>query len=130
MTSNIKSFGAALDKFAGDIEPKSRLIQRKIAFEALEGVVLMTPVDSGRARGNWQVSVNAVINSQIENSDKSGGGTIAAGEAVMTSTPPNSIIWLNNGLPYIDALEHGHSQKAPEGMVALTANRLKNKYGL
>ena len=29
-------------------------------------------------------------------------------------------IWISNNLPYIEALEEGHSQQAPHGMVALS----------
>lgn len=32
---------------------------KKMAFEALSRVTMKTPVDTGRARGNWLISINA-----------------------------------------------------------------------
>lgn len=53
--------------------------------------------------------------------DYDGDRTIAAGEALIRSTPrpDGHSIYISNSLPYISALNHGHSGQAPAGFVEL-----------
>jgi hypothetical protein len=126
MSSNVRSFNLALAKHAEEI-PAKRIEQlhRAVGLEALRGVVLMTPVKFGRARGNWQQTTDSPATSTVETTDKSGGSTISAGTQVIATIRPFSISWLTNNLDYISELEKGHSQQAPHGMLAVTVNRLR-----
>ena len=130
MTSNFRSFAAALDKFEDSIEEQADLIRSKISFEALASVIQMTPVDTGRARGNWQTSVNVAIDTEIDVKDKRGSSAQVKGQEVISAAPTYGIVWISNALPYINELEFGSSKQAPEGMVAITVARLQQKYGL
>ncbi len=107
------------------------LVQKKLAFQILEGIVNMTPVDTGRARGNWQVTIGAPSAAVDENRfDKAGGGTISAGAAVISSLTDLGAIYITNNLPYILPLERGHSQRqAPSGMVQVTLDRVSAQLG-
>lgn len=108
----------------------------RIAMEVLSGVVLMTPVDTGRARANWLTGEGVPVTIPTESVDKAGGSTISDGEAVISGAAPFSKIWLTNNLPYIGVLEHGgypgdgpktsggYSIQAPQGMVAVTIARV------
>jgi hypothetical protein len=126
MSSNVRSFNLALAEHAEEI-PRKRIEQlhRAVGLEALRGVVLMTPVDTGRARGNWQQTTDSPATETVETTDKSGGPTIAEGTQVIATIRPFSISWLTNNLDYISELEKGHSQQAPHGMLAVTVNRLR-----
>jgi len=123
--TNLRQFNRALRKAAKQV-PRDRLVvfQKKIAMEALRRVVMKTPVDTGRARGNWQVDINNVPSGALETTDKSGEGTIAGGVAALATLPPFGTIWIANNLPYIKALEDGHSSQAPTGMVSVTLAEL------
>lgn len=129
MTSNIDQFLGGLDRFERQIDKQADLIVRKVAFEGLTGVVMGSPVDKGRFRGNWQVSVNVAIDVEIDRIDPSGGTTISAGSNVIATADPSQIIWLSNALPYANRIEHGHSQQAPAGVVSVTVERLKFTFG-
>lgn len=97
----------------------------KHAVDLLAGVVMMTPVDTGRARGNWTVESSG--SSSTPGIDSSGGQTIAAGAGVIDRATAKGIpptITLANNLPYIEPLENGSSRQAPQGMVAVTMARL------
>lgn len=61
---------------------------KKTALDIHAGLVMVTPVDTGRARNGWQLSA-----------DGNGGMTV------------------ENQVPYIEALNTGHSKQAPAGFI-------------
>jgi hypothetical protein len=113
-------FGDQIAAFAEKTEDKLSVSVRKISLELFSRVILKTPVDTGRARGNWQVSVGNVPNGTLEIEDKSGSATISAATAAASGLRAGDVIFLVNNLPYILRLEDGHSGQAPAGMVALS----------
>ncbi|WP_417585319.1 hypothetical protein [Pelagibacterium sp.] len=99
-------------------------ITRVATLELFSGVIRMTPVDTGRARGAWTASVGAPSAAEPDRLDKSGGEAI--GE-VETKTPAGAgqVTFLSNNLHYIEELERGSSSKAPEGMVTRSMDRVE-----
>ena len=102
-----------------------------IALTALSGIVIKSPVDTGRFRGNWTVSIGSPSSLSTTNTDKGGSATIQKGQTVIARYSemdgfPN--VWLQNNLPYAAPLEHGHSKQAPNGMVALTVAEIQSLY--
>jgi hypothetical protein len=85
MTSNAARFKIELeDEFDHIMEEVLPLVLQKIAMETLSRVVLRSPVDTGRFRGNWTVSVGGPSDETLDVFDKSGGPTIARGSAAVT----------------------------------------------
>ena len=126
MSSNIREFNLGLERFAGRIPEEVEKAHRALALEGLKGVVQMTPVDEGRARGNWQVTHDDPASGTVERLDKNGAATVAAGNTVIGTAKAYSVTWLTNNVPYINRLEDGYSRQAPQGMVRVTAQRLRN----
>jgi len=123
---NISKFNAGLALEPAIFDKKFKLLLQKVGGEVLRGVVLKTPVDTGRARGNWQVSVTSPPSTELNAVDRSGGGTIAEGLSKMSEQRGGNAIWIVNNLPYIEALESGHSRQAGPGvMVAATIEHIK-----
>ena len=138
-----RDFSVALGKWAkGMLPEKQNRFVRTVGLKALRGVVMMTPVGNpdlwtrpappgyvgGRARANWQVTTGSPGGGILENVDPSGNGTIRNGTAAMTvvwQEPFFGRITLFNNLPYIEALEHGHSTQAANGMVAVTLANIR-----
>lgn len=89
----------------------------KVALELLNDLVLGTPVDTGRARGNWQLSIGSPRTSALDRTDKNGQGTIGKAEAELESMRELRVIYITNNLPYIEPLMNGHSRQAPSGWV-------------
>ena len=108
---------------------KATIIFRKITLELDQRVVLSTPVDIGRARGNWFPSLNAPSTSTEATADPTGAATLAAIEATVDAAELGDITWLTNNLPYILKLENGHSQQAPQGMVDINLQAVADFYG-
>lgn len=103
---------------------------RNVAVAMLEKAVRTTPVDTGQARGNWQVNVSSEV-PEVPflkgHTDEVGDATIAAGKATISSKrQPGQSIFISNSAPYIDALDHGWSQQAPFGMSALALQAGQN----
>lgn len=122
--STAKQFKLDLDKAFEAEQEHVALIAMKIAMEALNRVVMKSPVDTGRFRANWTVAVGRQDLSTTEETDKSGTVTIAKGSQIILGQKGPAVIWLSNNLLYAQALENGHSKQAPMGMVALTYNEL------
>ena len=118
-------FGAQLKKFEDTSLDKVTTVTRAIALEVFRRVILKTPVDTGRARGNWQCTISVPAASVADVEDKGGGKAIAqAADEVMGWEPSKVVIFLTNNLPYIQRLEDGYSKQAPAGMVAVTLAEL------
>ncbi|WP_152615640.1 hypothetical protein [Leisingera sp. ANG-M1] len=98
---------------------------RKIALGMFSQVIMNTPVDSGRARANWQVAIGSVPDGVLTLEDKSGSATISAADASAAGLKAGDVIYLANNLPYIQRLEDGYSGQAPAGMVGLTVQQFQ-----
>lgn len=115
MTTNADAFNAALDAWREQDMPQAvHDFQVKIGFEALKRIVNRTPVDTGRARGNWQVSAGAPIETELDVTDKAGGDTRSAGLAALQKADAYATTYISNNLPYIVVLEQGEYPNPPK----------------
>ena len=105
--------------FAREVTGDHRTQCVRAGLEILSRVVLATPVESGRARGNWQTALGQIPGGDIERTDPSGAATISDGSRTIMGAPTFPKIHIANNLPYIGALNYGkppgtpHSRKAP-----------------
>ena len=90
---------------------------RAVALHVLSGVVMRTPVDTGRARGNWNTALGVASGRVSDSRDPGGGNTVAAGSRVIGGHRDFQQIVIDNNLPYITRLNDGHSRQAPAGFV-------------
>ena len=92
-------------------------VAKKVTADLFTAVVLKSPVDTGRFRANWNVSVGAPDYTTTTSTAKGRGVTEAARAATLDI---GGVVWLANGLPYARRLEFGWSKQAPTGMVRLS----------
>jgi len=125
-------FQASLDRSFTLLPEQVEAFKVKVCFQILRGVVLKTPVDTGRARGGWQVELNA-RGTSTGVSDKSGQAAINAGSATILSSQLSDAIYISNTIEYIVYLEEGRpgpgSNQAPQGMVAITLQEVSRQFG-
>lgn len=131
---------ASLSDFARRIRIRGRQVQdgtdrivRKIALIADRELVLETPVDTGRARSNWRVSLGAPITDEQEPyspGEKLGQGetanaaaAIAQGQDAIGRRRSGQDIYISNNVKYIGALNDGTSAQAPAGFVETAVKR-------
>lgn len=102
-----------------------------VGLEALIAVVQKSPVDTGRFKGNWNLSIGSADNSTTQTVDTGGGATIArANTAISAYSQIDGFpaIVISNNLPYGPRLEGGYSGQAPNGMVALTIAEIQARF--
>lgn len=121
----VGKFADDIAKFETKTNGKLELAIRKIALEMFSRVILKTPVDTGRMRGNWQVAIGTAPSGTLELDDKSGQASIGKVQAAALGLKVGDIIYLANNLPYAMRLEEGYSQQAPAGMVSLTVQEFQ-----
>lgn len=118
-------FGAQVGSWTKKAEARLELAVRKIALDVFTRVILRSPVDTGRFRGNWQVSIGSIPQGTLELNDKTGQATISKVQAETLNLKAGQVIYLINNLPYGPRLENGWSKQAPAGMVDLTVREYR-----
>ena len=115
------SFSSELKSFSDKALKNTDRVRRAAIIEILNGVVSNTPVDTGRARGNWQTTVNAPASGDIKN--------VRAPSAVDAEARANmgelkDTVFITNNLPYISKLNEGSSKQAPARFVETEVARV------
>jgi len=103
-----RGFDADLRQWANTV-PDQVILQhtQRLAVLALRSLVKSTPVDTGRARGAWLVSLTSPTGQQTKAKSKEGEGTIVKGQAKIHGARPYQIIWIFNNTSYIRILDEG-----------------------
>lgn len=98
---------------------------RALGLETMGRLMRKTPVDTGRARANWNAATGSPDRSVDEKKSASDvTAAQAAAEQKIAEFGAGESLFLTNGLPYIPALEDGHSGQAPQGMIKVTVQEL------
>lgn len=114
------SFSADISRFITKAGSNMDKAVRQTVVLASQGVIMNTPVDTGRLRGNWQFG-HTFPAGQVELPDTSGAATIAKIAGQTMRLRAGGECWIVNNLPYAGKIEYGHSSvKAPQGMVRIT----------
>jgi hypothetical protein len=130
------SFAQDIQKFAQHCIDNADLVVRKTVLDVGKSLVERTPVGNpelwknpdnkpdgyvgGHARANWSHSIGALVNQEFKEIDATGGASI---DRIVGSVPVKAagkVHYIQNSLPYMQALEDGHSTQAPSGIVAVT----------
>lgn len=123
-------FALDLSRLVKKAKGQTETVVRKVMLEAFQRVVLKSPVDTGRFRGNWIVGLGSYSTSTTDATDPGGAATIRRITSdVMGARIDGRPIYLTNSLPYAHRLEYGYSAQAPSGMVRLTLTEISSKYG-
>lgn len=119
------SFASDVNRFVVKSEQATDRTVRAITFELFRSVIQMSPVDTGRFRGNWQTTTGSPQDSIIPRLDPSGSSAIA--EVFAKAGGLGSVSYLANNLSYAERLEYdGWSQQAPNGMVRVSFARINS----
>ena len=107
------------------VDPKLDKLGRALGLEMQKRIMDKTPVDTGRARANWNASIGDADGSTSESTSAS--ATLARANAVVSGfeLSEGASFFVANGLPYIESLEEGSSRQAPNGMAQITVRELK-----
>ena len=119
------SFAESLAAFAEQTKEAIDDVFREVVIEIGTSVIRLSPVDTGRFKGNWQFTVGAPSNQSIDTFDKAGHETSATLVAEVSKLEAGQVAYIVNNLVYGVPLEYGHSDQAPAGMVQITLARFQ-----
>jgi hypothetical protein len=97
---------------------------RALALETYTRITLRTPVRTGRARGNWHITINQTSDRILDRVAKGGPPPGELGKLNPSTVQKFPDIYIQNALPYIGELENGSSKQMPQGMVAVTLTEM------
>ena len=125
MPTNLKDFNAQITKAAkGFIDEDVAKFVKAVALEVFRRIILRTPVDTGRARGNWQIEIGQAAQGIIDEfTDGESDFTVVfdKAEAKLDNVKPFSVVHITNNVEYVYYLEYDkRSAQHPEGMVEIT----------
>ena len=123
-STNIEQFNAAMiiatKKIDGDIQK----FIKQVCLEVFKRFIMRTAVDTGRARGNWQVEINRAAVGTVD--EGMWDQVFNRGAAKIAQIPPFSVTHITNNVEYVYYLEYVRpSQQHPEGMVEITLQEMK-----
>ena len=123
---DLNQFARRIHDLANRVPKNANKAVRTVALAVDQTVVMATPVDTGRARSNWQVQVGFMASDVIDPYVPGAGGSTVAqntqaaleqGKIAISAAAPGQEIHITNNLAYIGALNDGHSAQAPAGFV-------------
>jgi hypothetical protein len=91
------NFKADVRKFAENLQLDIVTVMRKLALDALNGTIRRTPVDTGRLRASWRVSVNAPDTSTVPEGEAPGGSPGAPADGQQTANALSKMSGLKIG---------------------------------
>ena len=126
---NFKGAGKQYKKNIRDVIQASAKGIGEYAIDLYESLLMKTPIDTGMARGSWQIVLDGEgldLNRGASNARTTGQSMTAQERAYATQRMTMFLlrggkqIDLINTAGHIRELEFGHSRKAPQGMVRRT----------
>lgn len=132
MSGNFSNFARRMRQRGQQVEEGVNRVVRTTALIADQNLVLSTPVDTGRARSNWQVSIGTPVETTREafapgelgsTAGPNAQAAIAEGQQVINQRRSGETIFITNNLPYIQRLNDGYSAQAPAGFVQTAVQR-------
>lgn len=131
------SFGDDIKKLCDKSKARIGDVVSKTAFDMQSSMVMLSPVDTGRLRANWQCGMDAI---NPDHGQPPGSDARARTAQALSNWKPGQTIFLTNSLPYARVVEYGlygkppgsangpktrggYSIRAPQGMVRLTVQR-------
>lgn len=96
---------------------------RTAVLDLFRRLIQKTPRLTGRAAMNWNVQDGSPSDAVFDYDGPAGSaGSVAMSreEAAIEGAEAPGITWVANNLPYIEALNNGHSRQAPAGFVEVS----------
>lgn len=128
--AGLDEFAKRIDRIAVRVEGNVGKAVKDCASAVARSVISNTPADTGRARSNWIAQLDAAFDGLFparapgekgSTGEANAAAAIEAAERVikMYDIGKNASIHITNNLPYIGALNDGHSKQAPADFVKL-----------
>lgn len=131
--ASLTEFSIRIRGVGKDLSKRADRLTAQVLLVCAATVVLRTPVDTGRARANWQANAGDPAPGVAPTpASPSAGPTeaLARAQRVAAAYKGGKALYLTNNLPYIGALNRGHSKQAPanfvQAAVAVGVQKIRN----
>lgn len=104
---------------------RTEKLMKMATVEFFRQVVIATPVDTGRARFGWYITLNAP-STEVPPEGKYTMPSAAKHSAVGDYYTVKDVLYITNNVPYIGDLNNGSSKQAPARFVENAAERVQN----
>jgi hypothetical protein len=126
--AELQQFQLNLNQFLVLTEDVVGKMVRKAALDIFRLIVKGSPVDTGRFRASWVISVGAPSRTV----EPEGEYTEQYAMAKTTELTPESVkgfawVYISNNLPYGPALANGHSGQAADGWIEFAVIKVSNQ---
>jgi phage gpG-like protein len=119
---DLGKFNAAMKRYADNVNQSLPNVILRAARKLEENIRAGTPIDTGRARNSWH-TVRPGKTDSYSYSDFNGKSF--DGSLGVTAGKTTAIVGSN--VPYMGALEDGHSRQAPAGMVKINVAKMRGE---
>ena len=115
-------------KMKGKVDRKDLdRVFRSVTLGIYKDVIIGTPVDTGRARGNWQLAIGSAPTGEVSRLEKGKGSSQLRQAESRTKRPlAGKSVFIANNLAYIGELEEGASTQS-KGFVQNALNRAESR---
>lgn len=125
---NLRKFDRNIKEWNKKIQAHPSKVIRFVASQVIKGVINKTPVDTGAARGGWDVGVGSPPPQVGKGKQRNAEAAITTNLIKLgTLNQLSPVVFLANYTPHIFVLEQGSSTQAPNGMVAVTIAEVTTK---
>ncbi len=130
ISNNAADFSRSLNEIADYVDTSYEKIVRKVCIDIYKAIVTKTPVLTGRAKASWGIDVNPSDYKAPDREYSEGEIRQMVSENVseFKLSVHDGTVTIYNNLEYIEALEDGHSDQAPSGMVSLSLAAFTTKF--
>ncbi|MFG1420000.1 HK97 gp10 family phage protein [Xanthobacter sp. V0B-10] len=127
---SLDDFAKRIDRVAVRVEGNVERAVKDCAGAVARSVISNKPADTGRARSNWTADMDQALAKVLpahipgeKGSTADANAEIAINQAIEAidrfDIDANRSVHISNSLPYIGALNDGHSTQAPAGFVRI-----------
>lgn len=136
--SNFDSFFTDFEKDIKRAEKDQEKEAKKIVLFSYSEITRLSPADTGYFRANHFITFDKTTKATLEGKtaknnikghyDSVPDDLISTYNKELSTKDLHKVrkIYIQNNLPYAEALEFGHSQQAPSGMYGITIEKTRN----
>lgn len=118
------NFSDVINRWTKDVKGSVQNITTELVFKLGESFITLTPVLTGRLKGNWIATLHSPSTHSRVRYDGTGQETIDDLIATLNSYELGDSIYIVNNLTYSEFIEYGGSKwKAPDGMFRISMSK-------
>ena len=103
-------------------------IVAEVSKDLFERIVSKCPTDTGYTRANFQLTADTPATGTIGEKPKQHGKLVFAKPETPELPEGTTRAWIVNNTPESELLEHGRSDQAPSGMIAISIAEIEQEF--